>query len=182
MRNHVTHLATAVLVSAFAVACGGSHDYTSESGRASGSAQQNIKLDGCMAPAESGPGHYIVRNVVLPEPAEQPNGQQTAQQPPVTEGSWVNLVGDTDHLQGYLGQRVEVEGRITDTGANTMGTSGHAGTNEDKFARSSHDASTNPDRAITPTTAVPNGADANGWAPSLAVEHVKKLADSCESK
>jgi len=73
-----------------------------------------------------------------------------------------------------------VIGTIRDSGVNTLGTSGREGTEKDKFERSGRDASTSPVRGVPPATVAPNGGDANGTAPRLSVEHVKKLSDSCE--
>ena len=48
------------------------------------------------------------------------------------------------------------------------------------FERSGRDASSSPVRSVPPATAAPNGADANGTAPRLSVEHVKQLSETCE--
>jgi hypothetical protein len=187
MRNHFTHIATAVLCAATAVACGSpgknvsdSGRYATEGGRGSGSPEQFVKLDGCVAPGTSPTGEYLLRDVVVPAPATQPQGgQETMQHPPIANGTWVRLAGDNDELHDHLGKRVEIMGRMRDTGANTMGTSGHSGTNEEKFERSSNDAGTNPVRNIPPTTAAPAGADANGTTALIAVERVRELSGSC---
>ena len=186
MRNHVTHLVIAVAVATFAVACGEGNNpdhgrYATEGGRGSGPAAQNVKIDGCVAPGMRPDGDFILRDVVLPDPATQPNGQETMQNPPIANGTWVRLVGSKDaDLNSYLGKRVEVIGTIRDSGVNTLGTSGHEGSDQQKFERSGRDAGSSPVRNMSPTTAAPNGADANGTAPRLSVEHVTKLADSCE--
>ena len=188
MRNHATHLVFAVAVAALTVACGEGNNpdkgrFATESGRGSASAAQNVKLDGCVAPGMRPDGDFILRNVIVPEPATQPNGQDVAQRPPVTDGSWVRLVGAKDaNLNSYLGKRVEVIGTIRDSGVNTLGTSGQEGSDHDKFARSSRDSGSNPQRGIPPTTAAPGGADANGTAPRLAVEHVRTIAERCEGE
>ena len=186
MRN-VTHLVVAVAVASLVAACGeGSNNpdkgrYATEGGRGSSSEAQNVKLDGCVAPGMRPDGDFILRDVIMPEAATQPNGQHVMQEPPVTDGTWVRLVAAKDaNLDEYLGKRVEVIGSITDSGANTLGTSGHAGSDEDKYKRSSGDAGTNPVRNMPPTTTAPNGGDANGTAPRLAVEHVKMISETCE--
>jgi len=186
MRN-LNNLLIAVAVASLVAACGeGSNNpdkgrYATEGGRGSSSETQNIKLDGCLAHGMRPDGDFILRDVIMPEAATQPNGQHVMQDPPVTDGSWVRLVGAKDaNLDDYLGKRVEVIGSIRDSGVNTLGTSGHAGTDEAKFKRSSGDAGTNPVRNMTPSTTAPNGGDANGTAPRLAVEHIKTLSDSCE--
>jgi hypothetical protein len=190
MRN-ATHFVIAVAVAALVAACGEGasgaknpdHDrYATEGGRGSSSAIQNVTLDGCLGPGMRPDGDFILHNVIMLAPAEQPNGQNVMQEPPVTDGSWVRLVGAKDaNLNDYLGKRIEVTGGIRDSGVNTLGTSGRTGTDEEKFKRSSGDAGTNPVRNMPPTAAAPNGGDANGTAPRLAVEHVKTLSDSCKA-
>jgi len=186
MRNHAARLLIAVSVAALAVACGEGNNpdhgrYATEGGRDSSSEAQNVKLDGCLAPGMRPDGDFILRDVVLADPATQPNGQHVVQNPPIANGTWVRLVGGKDaDLNDYLGKRVEVIGSITDSGVNTLGTSGHEGSDKDKYARSSRDAGTSPERNMTPTTAAPNGGDANGTAPRLAVEHVRTVSGSCE--
>lgn len=186
MRNQTFHLVIAVAVAALAVACGGGNNpdhgrYATEGGRGSGPAAENIKIEGCVAPGIRPDGDFILRDVVLPDPATQPTGQEAMQTPPIANGTWVRLVGSKDaDLNSYLGKRVEIIGTIRDSGTNTLGTSGHEGSDQDKFERSGRDAGASPVRNIPPTTAAPNGADANGTAPRLSVEHVKTLSDSCE--
>lgn len=155
--------------------------YATEGGRKSGSAEQFVKIDGCVQSATRPDADFVLRDVEVPSPAEQPLGQETMERPLIVRGSWVRLVGDSDDVKAHLNQRVEITGRMQDTGENTLGTSGHAGSNDDKFHRSAHDAGTNPDRNMNPTTAAPAGADANGLAPRIAVEHVTKLDDRCKS-
>jgi hypothetical protein len=189
MRNQVTQVATALGIAALAVACGGSTNNgegrnTAESAPRANGVVQQIKVEGCVAPAPSNPGQYVLREVFMPSPAEQPIDQATAHHPPVVNGTWVRLTGGGTSLdlKDYLGQRVAVTGTIKDTGENTLATSGHLGSNEEKWARSSRDSNSNPARNITPTTAAPAGADANGDAPRVAVEHIEKLADSCRER
>ena len=175
MRN-VTHFMIAVAVASLVAACG----EISNPSAGSGSEAQNVKLDGCVAPGMRPDGDFILRDVVLPA-ATQTNGEDVMQNASVTDGSWVRLVSAKDaNLDDYLGKRVEVTGSIRDSGVNTLGTSGHAGTDEDKYKRSSGDAGTNPVRNMTPTTTAPNGGDSNGTAPRLAVEQVTTLSDTCD--
>ena len=175
MRN-VTHFMMAVAVASLVGACGEINNPP-----ATGSSAQNITLDGCVAPGMRPDGDFILRDVIRPDAAAEPGGQDDVHGPLVTDGSWVRLVGSKDaNLNDYLGKRVEITGSIIDSGVNTLGTSGHAGTDEDKYKRSTGDAGTNPVRNMTPTTTAPNGGDANGTAPRLAVEHIKAISDSCE--
>lgn len=194
MTNHVAHIGIAVLTAAVAVGCSRpSHNSdsgaraTTGSGRNNPAAGQVLKMDGCLQEGPSANGEFVLRQIVVPEEAAQPYSQPD-QSAPIVRGSWVRLVGDTDELKGNLGKRVEVMGRVEDSGANTLGTSGRttpareADTDQEKFDPSSKDSHTNPQRNMTPTTVAPNGADANGMAPRVAVERVKALADACDAR
>jgi len=135
-------------------------------------------VDGCVE-AAPGTNNYVLQKVTLPPPATQPTGNNTAECPLITEGAWVRLLPGSDDIRNYMGQLVEVTGVIQDTGANSLGTSGHEGSDQDKYARSTHDAGTSPDRNTKPTTAAPAGADANGTAPLIAVNTVTTLSKTC---
>jgi hypothetical protein len=190
MRNHLTHFMIAAAAAALAAACGQGNNpdhgrYATEGGRGSAPpTAQNVKVDGCLGQGMRPDGDFILHDVVLAPPATQPNGQAVIEHPPIANGTWVRLVGDAKdaNLESYVGKRIEVIGTIRDSGVNTLGTSGHEGTDAEKFERSSRDSGSNPQRGINPTTAAPNGADANGTAPRLSVEHITKLADSCEGE
>ncbi len=165
MRTHLTHIGLAVVVAAAAVGCSrpaknNTNDtrYYTESGRDSGSANQYMKLDGCVQDGTSADGEFELHEVTVPPAAEQPIGQESMERPLILPGSWVRLVGDTEELRQYMGKRVEVQGTVQDSGGNTMGTAGRRDTN-----------------------GIPTGANANAVAPRIAVEHVRKIADSCKS-
>lgn len=141
---------------------------------------ERIVLEGCVA-AAPGNNRYVLRKVFVPDPAVQPQGNENfAADLQVPPGSWVLLTPGPVNLRQYLGKRVLVQGVVEDTGDNTLRTSASIGDLREKFARSARDAATNPERAVPPSTVAPAGADANGLAPRIAVEKIKKLADSCE--
>ena len=162
MRQQIAHIAAAVTTAAFVAACGGSPD---SAGAKGGGTPQRVKLDGCVQ-AAPGIHQYVLQDVATASPAEQ-----------VPDGSWVRLARGAENLEPYLGKRVEVEGPITDTGEPTMGTSG--GDDQSKLRRASPDASSTTDRSVAPSTVPPAGANANGFAPQVAVEQIRKLADRC---
>src|SRR3954463_10287665 len=166
MRNQVTHIGAAVLMSAFAVACGGrnnavGNERTAQSGGNRG-VNERVSLRGCVQPASSGQG-YALSHVVMVPPAEQPQGQETVEHPLIPRGSWVRLAagnGMTDDIKSYLNQEVTITGEIMETGENTIGTAGRDGSAQEK---------PQPARASV----------ANGDAPRIAVEKVQKIAENC---
>jgi hypothetical protein len=184
MGNHVTHIGIAVLLAAAAVACSGRTNKITAERDQTGNKRgtfSNVKVDGCVQ-AAPGNNQYTLQKVTVPGPAEQPVGNNAGEGPLITEGAWVRVTGGTQNLKDYLGKRVEIVGVVQDTGENTLGTSGRAGSDHDKYARSTHDAGTSPDRNMKPTTAAPAGADANGTAPLIAINTISKLADKCEGQ
>jgi hypothetical protein len=190
--SHLSACAGAILIGALAIACSGRNDAVGNDRRAQGGGErgknETIKVQGCLQEAPGAPGReYILAHASMPEPEAQPQGQETmAHAPLITAGSWVRIAPGGEDLKNYVGQRVAITGEVIDRGENTLGTTGRvtpnkeATSNHGKFKQSSRDASTNPDRAMPPTTVAPLGANANGNAPKIAVEKISKLADSCE--
>jgi hypothetical protein len=150
--------------------------------------EERIKVEGCLQGAPGAPGReYVLAQVTMGGPATQPQGQETMEHGPlVAAGSWVRVAPGSEDLKNYIGQRVSITGEVVDTGDNTLGTSGRVEPNKEgandheKFEQSSRDASTNPDRAMPPSTVTPANSNANGNAPKIAVEKIEKLAGSCE--
>jgi hypothetical protein len=198
MRNRtahtIAHASIAIATAALAVACSGGTDAVENERKAQSGGQrgqyETVKVEGCIQGAPGTPGReYILAHATMAEPETQPQGQETMEHGPlVTPGSWVRLSPGSIDLKDYVGQRVAVTGEVMDRGNNTLGTSGRENPKEqamsdhDKFARSAHDAGTNPDRAVPPSTVAPMGANANGNAPQIAVEKVAKLGQSCEGE
>ncbi|HEY3883755.1 MAG TPA: hypothetical protein VGL62_01010 [Vicinamibacterales bacterium] len=171
-----------------AIGCVGSNPNAGQDRESSRRTPFRLSLIGCVRPAARAQG-YVLGDVDVPPPAEQPIGSESADPNAVdvAQGSWVRLTYPSGDLHQYLGQRVSVFGDIVESGRNTIGTNGSGAppSAEDlhnKFARSSNDSSTNPDRAIPPTTVVPASADANGDAPLIAVERMKTVAGTCDGK
>ena len=183
MRNHMSHIGAAVLIGAIGVACSGRTDRVDNPRLAQSGAErgtyQNVKLSGCLQ-AAPGTNAYVLNQAAMAPAAEQPAGTEAVEHPIVLEGSWARLTAGSNDLKGYLGQRVEVIGTVQDRGTNTIGTSGKTGDLHDKFARSSRDSGSNPDRAMPPSTVAPGSADANGMAPLIAVERISRIGGRCE--
>src|SRR5262245_39726012 len=175
MRKQIAHLAASVVAAAFVAACsGGPADSAGAKGRGT---PRPVKLDGCVQ-AAPGIHQYVLQGVVTPVHAEQSaGGGSLPQEGVVPDGSWVRLARGVESLEPYLGKRVEVEGTITDTGEPTMGTTGED--EQRKLRRASPDASSTTDRSGPPSTVPPSAANANGFAPQVAVERIKKLAETC---
>jgi hypothetical protein len=190
--HRFTLAAAATLAAALAVACSGRNDAVENERKVQGGGErgknETVKVEGCLQGAPGTPGReYVLAHVTMPEPAAQPQGQETmAHGPLIPAGSWVRIAPGSEDLKNYVGQRVSITGEVIDRGDNTLGTSGRvlpnkeATNDRDKFKQSSRDGSTNPERAMPPTSAAPLGANANGTAPKIAVEKISKLADSCE--
>ncbi|HET7698823.1 MAG TPA: hypothetical protein VFK57_24105 [Vicinamibacterales bacterium] len=154
MRNHVSHLAVAILTAAIGIACTGrsnavDNERTEQSGGARG-LNQRVSLEGCVE-AAPGPNAWVLRHVAEVPPAQQPQGQERMEHAPlVPRGSWVRLVSGNDDLNEFLGKRVTLTGHVRDAGGNTIGTSGQS-------------------------SPMPRAGEANGQAPQVAVEQVKEL-------
>jgi hypothetical protein len=93
----------------------------------------------------------------------RPAGMARASRERLPSGSWVRLTSGSD-LKQYVGQRVTIEGWISDTGESTMGTTGSTQPRvraEDRPGQSTNSSMEPGVRAL-----------ANGNAPSVAVERV----------
>ena len=151
MRNHISHLTIAILAAAIGVACTGRNDTVNNDRRAQGGGErginQRIAIEGCV---EAAPGNneYVLQNVALVPPAQQPQGGDTSSLIP--RGSSVRLVSGNDDLKRYLGKRVTVTGEIRDPGTNTIGTAGQS-------------------------SPLPRASVANGNPPQIGVERVNEV-------
>ena len=85
---------------------------------------ERLSLTGCI---QSSPGtdQYVLSNVRLAHPAEQPQADtMISRGPAITEGSWVRLTGDPGLIQRHMGQQVTVMGTVTLDDARRVGTAG----------------------------------------------------------
>ena len=151
MRNDISHLTVALLTAAIGVACTGRNDSVNNDRRAQGGGDrgvnQRISVQGCVE-AAPGTNAYVLRNVAVIPPAQQPQGADGGLQIP--RGSWVRLVSGNDDLKNHLGKRVTITGEVRDAGGNTIGTAGQS-------------------------SPAPRAGEANGHAPQIAVEQVKDV-------
>ena len=180
MRGYVSLLSIAGLV--LAAGCAGGAGSLDNNRRDQAGARRTsfrVALEGCVQQASHG-NDFILNNVYVKPPAEQPMGAETMDQGPiVARGSWVRLNDQSEDLKQFLGKRIEVIGVVADTGENTIGTSGNSENTDEKYKRSAGSVYTNPDRNGPPSNVAPASADANGNAPLIAVEHATQIADSC---
>src|SRR4051812_37057057 len=113
MRNHITHVAAALLIAAAGVACSAGKQGNNSRGSQSGGDRginERVSLRGCVQPALSGQG-YALRHVIVSPPAEQAQGQETVEHPLIPRGSWVRLAagnGMTGDLKSYLNNEVSI--------------------------------------------------------------------------
>jgi hypothetical protein len=165
MKTYLTHLSAALAIAAAAAACTGRNHSVGNDRRTQGGGDrgvnERIALRGCVQPAPAGQG-YALRHVVVVPSTEQPQGQETMEHPLIARGSWVRLAagsGMTDDLKTYLNNEVAITGDIVDRGENTIGTAGRDGSAQEQT--------------------LPRASVANGNAPRVAVETVKKIAENC---
>jgi hypothetical protein len=126
MRKHFTHISAALLIAAVGVACsksGVGNDRRAQSGGNRG-VNDRIALRGCMQPSTDGIGFTLQHVVVIPS-VEQPQGNETMENPLVPRGSSVRLAASghiTDDFRHYLNNEVTIQGDILTAGM--VGTSG----------------------------------------------------------
>ena len=83
-----------------------------------------ITLAGCVGTGR-GAQQYVLTQVRMPPLAEQPSDASSSTGQSITENSQVRLaMADRDQLRKLVGQTVEVNGTVTDSGRNTIGTAG----------------------------------------------------------
>lgn len=170
MRKQIAHLAASVAAAAFVAACSGGP--ADSAGAKGGATPQRVELEGCVQ-AAPGIHQYVLQGVVTPVAGHESLPHEGV----IPNGSWVRLARGAESLEQYLGKRVEVEGTITDTGEPTIGTTGED--ERRKLRRASPDASSTTDRSVPPSTVPPAAANANGFAPQVAVGRIRKLAETC---
>ncbi len=143
----------------------------------------SIALLGCLQPGDAA-GQYRLRHVRLAPRGEQPSSDTSAQNAVITEGSWVRLTAsDEDGLRSHLGQEVQVVGTITDTGRNTIGTTGYqkgAGQPESRTDKSRQAADESYAQKMA-EEAGPLGEQStwNGYGPEVAVERIQPTGQAC---
>jgi hypothetical protein len=181
MRNQMTQFGTALAAAIAAGALTAACSQTTDAGREMNARAENetagrqmVKIEGCV---QMGPGdQWRLQNVRLASPGEiheEIVDASLERRPPIVDGSWVWIqTGPRQDMDEYLGKRVSLIARIVNDGSTTIGTSGASG-NETTQSQST-------DRAAPPATAPPPIANANGTAPTIAINKLTTVADSCE--
>jgi hypothetical protein len=153
MRTHLAHLFTALAVAAAAVACTGRNHTVGNDRKVQAGGDRGINervaLRGCLQPAPAGEGYALRHIMVLPS-AENPAGLDAVEHPLIARGSWVRLAGSRDATDDLKNY---LNNEVTITGEIVDRAEGTVGT-------AGH-------------------SGANGDAPRVAIERVKKIADNC---
>ena len=144
-------------------------------------AQATVSLSGCVE-AAPGPRHYVLRHVRF-EPRETGDPHidtTTAGAYGITEGAWVRLRSGEQDLGPQAGRRVTIVGSISDSGQNTIGTTGtqgvrtpsgdtsQAGTNEQYWNKVKEEAGR-----------IARESMANGTAAEIVVQKVQASGEKC---
>jgi hypothetical protein len=189
MRNGWSIVLTALLGAAPMVAgCGGS-DGTNDEIQAQAhnrnrpgqqQAAATVSLSGCL---EAAPGNnqYVLRNVRFEPRAGDPHAATTTSGGHgITEGSWVRLDGSAQDFSGHLGERVKINGTVSDDGRNTIGTAGTPGvqtpTGETSQAASSEHHS---EKYKQEAGRIGRESMADGTAAQLKVQEISGTGDRC---
>ena len=139
-----------------------------------------ITLAGCVGAGEA-PGEYALREVRVD--TGYPPAPALPEAPPVpgvTEGAWVRLEGRDAQLQHLFGQRVRVTGQVTDTGENTIGTSGVFGyeTPSGDTSQAAGDGHYSTRQQLE-AGRIARESMANGHAAEIRVEEITPIGEPC---
>src|SRR5262245_10493914 len=120
----------AVCCTVLMAACG-SHDGRSTAATTGDAGPPRVSLTGCVQPGAL-ETKYVLENIQTGRNSDgqtQASGQTNDALPDaMTEGSMVQLRSDNEpELHKYLGKQVNITGRLIDTGASTIGTTGAKG-------------------------------------------------------
>ena len=167
-------------------ACGGS-DGRREQRYAENNKMPLLKLTGCLQPGGL-ETKYVLENILLSGERDQQaqTSDRAGSRSPttLTEGSLVQLRSDNEaELQQYLGQRINVTGRLIDSGANTIGTGGAQGEPTPSGDRSRASATGKDHSEKVREEAGPIGLSsiANGTAPIIHVESINPSGQGCQA-
>jgi len=160
MQHHISQITVALGIATLLAGCSGqttSVKMTEERSQSAVKAGLNprLQLIGCVKTAPSpATGQYILAHVV-PPPGELDPSEVSGNGPRIPRGSWVRLAGQD--LKPYLGKQVEISGDLL--GPSGVGTSGQIQSGQ--------------------KADMPAGSIAADDVPEVAVEKIKKQADSC---
>ena len=160
-------------------------------------APQQVSLTGCVQLGSLETG-YELQNVRVDQGAAQQSADQaqggdrqsgqTGSAGPalITQYSFVQLrARNPEDLRQYVGHEVRVNGTMTDTGANTIGTAGTKGTHElpsgDKSMAAATDQS-HPEKVKAEAGRIAREMTANGTAPIVRVESISPTGQKCAAR
>jgi hypothetical protein len=142
---------------------------------------RQLSISGCLEAGAVGATTYVLRNIhVQPDNTSDPHRNLTTSQPNgITEGSWVTLRGNPD-LGAHIGRRITVMGAVVDSGANTIGTAGAAGTLLPSGDRSQAGSSEHHSTKVKKEEGrIGRESMANGTAADLRVVQVQDIGEPC---
>jgi hypothetical protein len=144
-------------------------------------AQATVSLSGCVEVAP-GPQQYVLRHVRFePRASGDPHiDTTTAGAHGITEGAWVRLRSGRQDLATEAGRRVTILGAITDSGANTIGTSGTEGAQTPSGDASQAASSEHYSRKVADEAGrIARESMANGTAAEVLVQKVQSSGEKC---
>ena len=181
-----------VLCGALAVGCGYEDKGESRAANDAVSSTEEIRLTGCVGVSPGGGSELALKRVQLAPSSVQASDAQThrtnSAASAIREGSWVRLApgGHDDQLREHVGQEVTLVGRVSDTGAGTMGTSGQVAAPQQAEPRAdtSRAAADESHAARVRKEAGPIGQEtmANGTAPLLTIQKIEGTGKSCNTE
>jgi hypothetical protein len=176
------------VVCAFIIAgCSGKADNESgqarqrEATKGEAPAQATVSLSGCVE-AAPGPRQYVLRHVRF-EPRETGDPHidtTTASAHGITEGAWVRLRAGEQDLGAQAGRRVTILGSISDSGQNTIGTSGTQGVRTPSGDTSQAAANERYSKKVADEAGrIARESMANGTAAEVVVQKVQTTGEKC---
>jgi hypothetical protein len=152
-----------------------------EAGTGQAQARATVSLSGCVEVAP-GPRQYVLRHVRF-EPRETGDPHidtTTAGAYGITEGAWVRLRSGNQDLATQAGRRVTIVGSVSDTGQNTIGTSGTQGVRTPSGDTSQAGAREGyPSKVKEEAGRIARQSMANGTAAEIVVQKVQASGEKC---
>jgi hypothetical protein len=171
---------------ALAVACTGNNPQdrgaVAETGPKSADARP-ITLAGCVGTG-SGTQQYVLTQVRIAPLAEQPSDAPSSTGQSITEHSQVRLaMADGEELRKFVGQTVELNGTVTDSGRNTIGTTGQERSPNEPEPRTDASQAATPqhhsEKAREEMGPIGNRAMNNGTVPEVTVQRISGTGQKC---
>ncbi len=176
----------AVCCTVLMAACG-SHDGRSTAPAAGDSGPPRVSLTGCIQPGALETKYVLEniqsgRNSAGQTPA--PDGTNAALPDAMAEGSMVQLRSDNElELHKYLGKQVTISGRLIDTGASTIGTTGAKGepTQTGDLSMAAAVGRHHSEKVRDEAGPIGHASLANGTAPIVHVDSINPTGRGCRA-